>query len=89
MRKTSFGVQAATLTYRAQHTASVQNKLAAVGHKETEARSEFLILVVATRIYTHTHTHKESPEDSAQGPGKQSAHQELHLCRFPVLRGMW
>lgn len=85
MRKTSFGVQVATLTYRAQHTASVQNKLAAVGHKETEARSEFLILVVATRI----HTHKKSPEDSAQGPGKQSAHQELHLCRFPVLRGMW
>lgn len=54
MRKTSFGVQVATLTYRTQHIANVQNKLAAVGHKETEARSEFLILVVATRIYTHT-----------------------------------
>lgn len=53
MRKTSFGVQAVTLTHRTQHIANVQNKLAAVGHKETEARSEFLILVVATRIHTH------------------------------------
>lgn len=54
MRKASFGVQVATLTYRTQHTANVQNKLAAVGHKETEAQSEFLILVVTTRIHTRT-----------------------------------
>lgn len=48
VRKTSFGVLVLTPTYRTRQTANVENRLAAVGRKETEAQSWVLTLVVAT-----------------------------------------
>lgn len=82
MRKASFGVQAATLTYRTQHTANVQNKLAAVGHKETEARSEFLILVVATRIHTQV-----KPRGLSTGPGEAECTPRAALVPISCVEG--